>query len=355
MVALAMATATPRGLVVLVDTTTIPARQHAAVAKTVRAEVDASADWSWRDPPPISMDELLLAGGCARPDVNCLLKMGELLKVDALASVTMTSGRSREIRTVLVQFHPQRRVQKGASRFRNARSMPQAVSRALRSVLGPVRANQPAAGSLVVSTTPPGATVALDDRPAGYTPLTLNEVPVGRHKVGVSMDGHLPAERQVTVSKNKSLDVALVLEPQPKPEVASVAPEDAAMPPEGDTHQVTAQADPEARHEADASAAAASASGPAPLPVVGWSLAASGGAGGLLGVLVGLLGFSLTGFASSLWLAASVAGIQRAISLGRYTYYPSYIGGALLGVTGLVVLGLSALVLGGGIALALMG
>jgi len=80
-----------------------------------------------------------------------------------------------------------------------------------------------------VSTTPEGATVSVDGRPVGPSPL---DQPLllgpGDHLVGATLDGYEPAERAVRVAAGDSLAVALSLARQverPPTEVRSAAPE----------------------------------------------------------------------------------------------------------------------------------
>jgi hypothetical protein len=64
---------------------------------------------------------------------------------------------------------------------------PAAVAKA-----APPRAKEPATfvGSLVVVSRPTGATVSLDGRVVGTTPLTLPEVAAGSHAVKLELDGY---------------------------------------------------------------------------------------------------------------------------------------------------------------------
>src|SRR5436309_15929813 len=57
-----------------------------------------------------------------------------------------------------------------------------------------------AAGAINVSSDPPGATVYLDGRAAGETPIVLNTLSAGDHRVRLVKDGYLENARLVTVA-----------------------------------------------------------------------------------------------------------------------------------------------------------
>ncbi|MGK0361278.1 MAG: tetratricopeptide (TPR) repeat protein [Bradymonadia bacterium] len=70
----------------------------------------------------------------------------------------------------------------------------------------------PAAGALTVTSTPVGATVFVDGRPAGQTPLALTTA-AGVHYVTISKDGFSRASREVTVVDGQSTAHAATLVP----------------------------------------------------------------------------------------------------------------------------------------------
>jgi hypothetical protein len=68
------------------------------------------------------------------------------------------------------------------------------------------------AGNLLVRSTPPGATVFVDDRRSGVTPLTLQKVELGTRRVRIVRDGFTPEDRQVTLTRSRpsrSVDIRL--------------------------------------------------------------------------------------------------------------------------------------------------
>jgi PEGA domain-containing protein len=63
----------------------------------------------------------------------------------------------------------------------------------------PGRTITPYTGSLVVESLPPGASVYLDNKPVGRTPLTLNSVNAGEHVVRLERDGYRRWGRSIRV------------------------------------------------------------------------------------------------------------------------------------------------------------
>lgn len=72
---------------------------------------------------------------------------------------------------------------------------------------------EPLPGHLQVTSTPAtGASIFLDDQPAGSTPTTLRDIVVGSHKIRVEADRYLPVEQQVDIEgrdREQQLDVTL--------------------------------------------------------------------------------------------------------------------------------------------------
>jgi tetratricopeptide (TPR) repeat protein len=72
---------------------------------------------------------------------------------------------------------------------------------------------------LLVTSDPPGATVRIGGRALGVTPWT-GELAPGHHQVALELAGHTPRHADVTLSAERSTELALALAPAP-PEVAS--------------------------------------------------------------------------------------------------------------------------------------
>lgn len=74
-------------------------------------------------------------------------------------------------------------------------------------------AGAPLRSPLLVHSSPPGATVELDGRAVGVTPLAVPGVADGRHQVRIVLDGYEPIDRAITVDPGERLvDVRLAAE-----------------------------------------------------------------------------------------------------------------------------------------------
>lgn len=65
-------------------------------------------------------------------------------------------------------------------------------------------------GALVLSTDEPGALIEVDDRPEGFTPAIVR-VPVGKHRVRVTLSGFRPIERDVDLAADEQQRLELTL------------------------------------------------------------------------------------------------------------------------------------------------
>jgi len=72
---------------------------------------------------------------------------------------------------------------------------------------------KPAIGELSVSSTPPGANVFVDNNFVGITPLTLQEIPAGSHRVTVRLTGYQDYEASISVNAGATSTVAAGLSP----------------------------------------------------------------------------------------------------------------------------------------------
>jgi len=70
----------------------------------------------------------------------------------------------------------------------------------------------PLTGDLDLTSDPSGATVKLDGREVGKTPLTLERLPVGEHTLDLDKDGTYAARRQITIAANTLEKLSLKLD-----------------------------------------------------------------------------------------------------------------------------------------------
>jgi hypothetical protein len=76
----------------------------------------------------------------------------------------------------------------------------------------PTTAPKPESGSLVVESRPSGASVYLDGRRVGTTPLTLSTVKAGQYTIGLDIDGYKRWATSVRVTSGERSRVAASLE-----------------------------------------------------------------------------------------------------------------------------------------------
>ena len=81
------------------------------------------------------------------------------------------------------------------------------VEKALTHIISPLT------GSVEVTSTPSGANVYLDDNYKGITPVTLNDVPAGNHKITLMLDGYSKSEGTTEVEGGKTSSVSVSLSP----------------------------------------------------------------------------------------------------------------------------------------------
>jgi len=70
----------------------------------------------------------------------------------------------------------------------------------------------PVTGDLDLTSEPSGATVRLDGREVGNTPLTLERLPVGEHTLELDKDGVYTGRRQITIAANTLDKLSLTLD-----------------------------------------------------------------------------------------------------------------------------------------------
>lgn len=68
-------------------------------------------------------------------------------------------------------------------------------------------------GLLTVTSTPPGATVSLDDEPVGRTPLRSYQLDARNHLLEVALDGHAPQVSTISITDGSHLERHVTLVP----------------------------------------------------------------------------------------------------------------------------------------------
>lgn len=93
------------------------------------------------------------------------------------------------------------------------RSLPRAMEGSLRAHFGDtVTVDTPSSrGALAITSTPPGAEVTIGSESKGLTPLSLNDIPTGIYKIGISAEGYKDVVRDVEVNQNDLAELSVVL------------------------------------------------------------------------------------------------------------------------------------------------
>lgn len=89
---------------------------------------------------------------------------------------------------------------------------------------------EPGVGWLLVRTEPPGATVRVDGRERGMTPLSLADIPHGTYRLEVSAPGYASQEREVAISADISVAAVSVMLARTPEAVAAAAAESSVTP-----------------------------------------------------------------------------------------------------------------------------
>ncbi|HEV8321271.1 MAG TPA: PEGA domain-containing protein [Myxococcota bacterium] len=181
-----------------------------------------------------SLSDSLVTLGCAAPDADCLARLADTADVDYLATASLApEGGKLHVRVAFyaggVSVGP------GVDKVVDAAAVGSLVVliRAAVAALpkAPAAAGTDAgtgtgtgsgtgtagtgadAGTIEVTTDPPGASVSLDGAPRGTAPLALDAVPAGVHTVEATMAGRTRATTTVLVEAGVRVPAALTLAP----------------------------------------------------------------------------------------------------------------------------------------------
>ena len=84
-------------------------------------------------------------------------------------------------------------------------------------------ADQPTTGTLMITSTPADASVKVDGRYMGTTPLTLDGQAAGSYTVTLSADGYVTLTRQATVTAGRTSTVSVTMEQKPVEQPAAAS------------------------------------------------------------------------------------------------------------------------------------
>ncbi len=293
-----------RSLVVLVDTPGLAAATATTLQDNLKREVHKSVQFTWQEPPPVSVDELVVALSCKKVDVDCALKMAETVKADAVVVVGLGGSKTRELTILMVQIRPERAIQKTGVAFKSEETLPAAAANAMRNILGPIK---PAV--LEVVTTPPGAVVVVDGKEVGPSPFRQEVTGDGSRDVTVRLDGHQDRSTRVELRAGEVTHVELALQVVAP---AAAAPAKPAPAPAKPAPSAKASPDPAPQAASTPVDPAAAPEGSEPAP--------SSGGGVLRYALSGAL-VAVGGLVGLVAVAALATGVSLAGTYGYAFYY----------------------------------
>jgi hypothetical protein len=154
---------------------------------------------------------LSVAGGAELPldcaiQTACLARVGVILGVRRLVSGSVRPDKTGFTLSVAMHDITSGKVER--SFFRSVEGGPEALARAVQQAIDDLFGKQ-AATQLRVTSVPGGATVVLDDQRRGTTPLTVEPLEPGRHRVRIEMTGRFPWKNEVTLAPGQNLLVSV--------------------------------------------------------------------------------------------------------------------------------------------------
>jgi hypothetical protein len=190
----------------------IPAHEAAIIADRVRGNLVKSGSVQVMERG--QMEEVLKeqgfqsSGACS--EASCVVEMGQLLAVSSIVSGSVgTIGgmytldlKLIDIRTGKIQISITEDVKGGIEDVLTS-TVPAICDKLAKEMISAAVT----VGFIDVTTEPQGATVILDDRDVGTTPLRGLQAQTGTHVVAVRLQGYAPQDRAVTVLKGKGEEV----------------------------------------------------------------------------------------------------------------------------------------------------
>jgi hypothetical protein len=163
---------------------------------SVRAQIELHRDYSLNDVPPQTLEELLLALGCASLDAECSTLVAEIVESEFLAWGEIVANEQRlGVRMVLWNLEAAEEV-RAVAHFLDVESTTTLMDFA--AVIGRSLLYE-AGEELTVSSTPVGATVFVDGEERGVTPLMISDVALGLYEVELVADGYRSGRSTVVV------------------------------------------------------------------------------------------------------------------------------------------------------------
>ena len=155
---------------------------------------------------------LALSGGADLPvdcfnDVGCLGRIGTMAGVRRLVSGSVRPEGSGFLLALSLNDLQSGKVERNF--FRAVEGGLDPLIRTLQAGVNELFERRSADGQLRVETVPEGATVVVDDRYRGTTPLWVNPVLPGSHRLRIEMNGRFPWKRDLQIASGQSLLVSV--------------------------------------------------------------------------------------------------------------------------------------------------
>lgn len=182
-----------------------------ALYNAVRAQIELHREYSLNDVPPQTLDDLLLALGCASLDADCSAMVSDIVQSQFLAwGELVANAENLGVRMVLWDLGAAAEIRSVAHLLdiESTTTLLEFDAVIGRSLL------YGASETLTVDSTPPGAAVWIDGEEVGVTPLELANVALGIYDVEFVLDGHHPTRRTAVVDLGGARVVA-ELDPAP--------------------------------------------------------------------------------------------------------------------------------------------
>lgn len=155
---------------------------------------------------------LELSGGTELPaaclgDAACLGRLGVMAGVHRLVTGTVRSEAGNYLLALALNDIQTGKVER--TFFRAVAGDLEALIRTAQDGINSLFQHQPAAGQLRVDSVPDGATVVVDERMRGTTPLWVAPLEPGNHRLRVEMSGRFPWKQEVGLAPGQDLLVTV--------------------------------------------------------------------------------------------------------------------------------------------------
>jgi TolB-like protein len=138
---------------------------------------------------------------------SCLGRIGVMIGVRRLVSGTVRADGSRCLIAMAINDIQTGTVERNF--FRTVEGGAELLARAVREGMNDLFQRRPGQGQLRVESTPDGATVVVDDRQRGMTPIWISPIEAGHHRLRVEMSGRFPWNHEVDVAPGADLSISI--------------------------------------------------------------------------------------------------------------------------------------------------